>query len=415
MMRILWFSVTPSQFVPFNNGHNGGGWIASLEQLVKKNTEIKLGVAFEYPFSEFKKYQDNVTYYPINTHVSKIRRLHRFFAPLKFEDQHIIPKCIDIIKDFKPDVIHIFGSENCFGLLALHTKIPIVIHMQGSLPACYNARFPINVTFIDILLSSRYTFFRKLSEYRNLKIFKRRALREAKILRHVNYFFGRTHWDKSITRVYNSSSVYFYCSEVLREPFYGKEKWHYPDQEQIIIVSTISMPLYKGFDVILKTAQILKKECHMNFCWKIIGIQQEKFIESHYHIYAKDVSVVMLGCLSAEDVKQELLHAHFYVHPSYIDNSPNSVCEAQMLGTPVICCNVGGVSSLVDNNVSGFLVPANDPIKIADIINCYARDKMRLEQMSNQEIIIASERHSKQGIVHDLLKGYQCIRQQNCK
>ena len=48
-MRILWFSVTPSLFNPKSNSHNGGGWIASLEQIVRKEPAIDLGVAFCCP------------------------------------------------------------------------------------------------------------------------------------------------------------------------------------------------------------------------------------------------------------------------------------------------------------------------------------------------------------------------------
>ncbi len=415
-MRILWFSVTPSQFTAFNNGHNGGGWIASLEQLVLKESNVELGIAFEYPYHDFKKVKKNVTYYPIDTNISISRRISKFFNPLKFEEQYIIPKCLDIISDFKPDIIHIFGSENQFGLLTFYTNIPIIIHMQGSLPPYYNARFPISINFKDVILSKHFSISKKISEYRNLKIFRLRAQREKEILRHTKYFFGRTHWDRSVTHIFNPNSKYFYCSEVLRDIFYDNKEWIYRNQKPIVIVSTISTPLYKGLDVVLKTAKILKEECHLNFIWKVIGIQQAPFIEDHFKIRAIDVSVEMLGCLSAEEVKNELLNAHFYVHPSYIDNSPNSVCEAQMLGVPVICCNVGGVSSLIDdNNITGFLVPANDPFKMADIINTNATDKDKLQKISKQEINAAQKRHSKEQIIQDLFLGYNSILKQSNK
>ena len=48
-MRILWFSVTPSLFNPHTNKHNGGGWIASLEQI------IKLHLIFQTVVSATKK------------------------------------------------------------------------------------------------------------------------------------------------------------------------------------------------------------------------------------------------------------------------------------------------------------------------------------------------------------------------
>ncbi|NOQ32161.1 MAG: glycosyltransferase [Helicobacteraceae bacterium] len=101
-----------------------------------------------------------------------------------------------------------------------------------------------------------------------------------------------------------------------------------------------------------------------------------------------------------------LLEANFYVHPSYIDNSPNSVCEAQILGIPVICTNVGGVSSLVEDNKTGFLVPANDPIKIADIIVSTYNNESLLNEISENEISVAKKRHNPDSIKRDLIMIY---------
>lgn len=59
-----------------------------------------------------------------------------------------------------------------------------------------------------------------------------------------------------------------------------------------------------------------------------------------------------------------LLRADVYVHPSYIDNSPNSLCKAQILGVPVISCNVGGISSLIEQKKWDFF-PTNTPFELA--------------------------------------------------
>lgn len=121
-MRILWFSVTPSLFNPKSNSHNGGGWIASLEQIIRKEPTIELGVAFHFPNSVFKYECERVSYYPIP--VFQPSRLQRLFG--KENKEAMIKYCLRIIKDFKPNLIQIFGSENDFGLLCQHTSIPIV-------------------------------------------------------------------------------------------------------------------------------------------------------------------------------------------------------------------------------------------------------------------------------------------------
>ena len=43
------------------------------------------------------------------------------------------------------------------------------------------------------------------------------------------------------------------------------------------------------------------------------------------------------------------------IHPSIIDNSPNTVCEAQIAGLPVIASDVGGLRSLIEHKETGIL------------------------------------------------------------
>ena len=43
-----------------------------------------------------------------------------------------------------------------------------------------------------------------------------------------------------------------------------------------------------------------------------------------------------------------------------MDNSPNSLCEAMAVGMPVIASNIGGIPSLIDDEVNGLLFKVND-------------------------------------------------------
>jgi len=129
-MRVLWFAVTPSMYAPSRMPHNGGSWIASLEALVRVIPDLNLGIAFEHSDTCFRVVNDGIIYYPINVWQSRWQRLKRKFF-YQTEEKRIIPACLKIIEDFKPDIIHVFGSEWCFGLVIKYTDIPVVIHIQG--------------------------------------------------------------------------------------------------------------------------------------------------------------------------------------------------------------------------------------------------------------------------------------------
>lgn len=388
-MRVLWFSITPSLFKPYGNGYNGGGWIASLERIVREVTEVELGVAFNFADSTFRHDVDGVAYYPI-AHAS---------------DETF--SCI--INDFKPQVIQIFGSENEFGRICRLTDIPVVIHIQGCLPAYHNALLPVGMSPMDFLtqrgLNWRYRFIGLRSE----PAFRRNAEREIETIQSCHYFMGRTDWDKGLIGLFNPEARYFHCEEALRPSFLEKTKlwtWHEPEGKRRII-STISRPWYKGCDLILKTAKLMKRFTDIDFEWSVYGIQEMRFFESKYGIKAMDVGVRTMGTASPEELTDALTEADCYVHPSYIDNSPNSVCEAQILGVPVLATHVGGIGSLVDDGKSGLLFPANDPYMLASLLKRVLHDRDMAETLSNGARQQAVLRHDPETIRKTLIYIYK--------
>lgn len=139
-MKVLWFEVCiPQKFIA--DKAPIGGWQDSLELLVRNNKDIELGIAFEGKDDFQSKIIDGVHYFPI-------KREYTFFEKIKnlyiwdVSKNHLIPKALEIINKFNPDIIHVFGSEWCWGQVAKYTQIPVVIHMQGSIPPYLNAEYP---------------------------------------------------------------------------------------------------------------------------------------------------------------------------------------------------------------------------------------------------------------------------------
>lgn len=404
-MRVLWFSPTPSLYTSKRWGHHGGGWISALQNIVQEVDNLELGVAFEYQEESEIQVIDDVSYYPI-----KVKKSIKLKLSGKDNSDILIAKSLQIIEDFKPDIIQLFGSEKWYGLLVNYTKVPIVIHMQGSLPSHYDARYPAGMSAWNKIMSSKTTFMQKLMAFRIDQTFKKNARREEQILKANHNFMGRTHWDKSIVQFFNPNANYFVCQEALRESFINSEaKWQYKDGAKLKLISVISGPVYKGVDVVLKTARLLKEHTNLDFEWTICGLSNIDFFEDTYNIKAETVHVKPLGIIPQEELKAHLLEASLYVHPSYIENSPNSVCEAQILGLPIIATNVGGLSTLIHDKETGFLVPANDTVKLAHIIKENWNNKKSLEKISQAGIERARQRHNPDKIKEDLMSIYNTI------
>ena len=95
-------------------------------------------------------------------------------------------------------------------------------------------------------------------------------------------------------------------------------------------------------------------------------------------------NIICKGTLSDIAMKQELLQANVVLSPSVIENSPNSIGEAMMLGVPVVASNVGGVSSIISDN-EGWLYDVENieaAVNYIDEIFEYQGNEKQAEAMS---------------------------------
>lgn len=407
--RILWFSVTPSMFAPSTVSHNGGGWVASLEGIVRTLPDVELGIAFELGGCNFKYEQTGVCYYPLSC--LRPSRVARLFGKCNIEERK--EQYLRVIDDFKPDLIQIFGSENDFGIICSLTDIPVIIHMQGCLPPCHNALFPVGMNSKDFLFCGGLSLCRRWMGLRSESTFRKQAEREITTIQSCRYFLGRTEWDKALVKLFNPQACYFHSEEALRPSFFQSDKlWGMFDlkSEKVRIVSVISNPWYKGLDLILKTAELLRRFAPFRVEWNVYGVNDiVPFFERKYGIRASEVGVYPMGSVSQDVLVEALCHAHCFVAPSYIDNSPNSVCEAQLLGLPVLATNVGGVSSLVKDGETGILVPANDPYILASHIVALQADPGRARSLGHAAREQALARHNPESIGQTLLSVYKKV------
>lgn len=419
-MRILWLSIISDLFV--NNdkkgGFYGGGWIASLQKLLLENSvDIELGVVFPSSKIEGNAKLGKTTFFPIykpsKNFFQKIQ--YYYWGYKKNKENQFVQEILNIINEFKPDVIHLFGMENEFATILGKTDVPVVVHLQGLLAPCDNAFWPVGFNACSFVLPP------SIREWilRNGYIFAKKSInvrggRESDLFKKVRYCMGRTEWDFQVSQLLSPESKYFKVNEALRTEFYENSGcWKREKKEKLIIVSTISETVYKGLDLILKTAKLLKDETSIDFEWRVIGVSSEskftKFFEHSLKINSESVGVSYLGVKNPKEIVSIMKDSSVYVHPSYIDNSPNSVCEAQLLGLPIVACNVGGLSSILDYGNAGVLVPANAPYEMAYHLRQYAVDEMYCEDKRTAGLKLAKERHNPQNIVSDLMTTYRTI------
>ncbi len=418
-MNILWFTNTPSLYNSDKPTYFGGGWIESLESSLSKEKSIDLGISFFHKDPIFKRKKNNTTYYPVcrrESFFSRVKNKASNYSGSLESDNEFIPKLLDVIDDFKPDVINVFGTEGIFSGIQNYTDIPVVVHLQGLINPYLNTYFPPNTSKWSFLLNFKYLRhnLNGISPFFGHKRMRNQALREENNMKNAKFIMGRTQWDKSFSKLYAPNAKYFHVDEVLRNSFYSDEVVTQTKKvNEVEIISTISPIIYKGIDVILKSAQLLKKHTNINFSWKLIGLPEDseilKFYEKELNLNHKKLGIKCIGFKNEQELKNLILNSDLFIHPSYIDNSPNSICEAQILGLPIIACNVGGISSIISDKETGYLVPSNGIIEMVSGITKFVVNPEYFMELAEKGKIIASRRHDKSKINMEILKAYKEI------
>lgn len=394
-MRILWFPGNGALYAQ-TNPYNGGGWVSALANKLRiERPDIELGMAIPWE-TAINEFREDIHFYGI----PNVKHLF-------LNGQKKISKQVEVIKsiveDFNPDLIHVFGSEHTGGLVGTVTDIPVVLHLQGVMCYLQCGWMPYNMSWEKYVFWNPRNYLEKIAVERSVDV-------EKKIFSHCHHYMGRTDLDKRCIEFLSPGSTYHYCSEMLRPVIFNAAKiWSFHDRQTSEIVSVISNPLYKGGDLILRTASILKRLIGQDFVWRVYGVSHLQQCERLSKIKASDVNVIPMGIINADGLVECLSEADVFVHPSYIDNSPNTVCEAQLIGAPVIANNVGGLRSLIDSMNDGVLVPANDPCMMASYIKQLCSDRVFAERIGRNGRETALRRHNPDTIFSDMIHTYNDI------
>ena len=202
---------------------------------------------------------------------------------------------------------------------------------------------------------------------------------------------------------------YHFCNETLRDGFYTSPKWDIANKvDYTIFLSQASYPI-KGLHQVLKAIALLKKdfpEIKIRVAGQNItqtNSLRNKIKLNGYGAYIKKLinqlklhdQVKFTGSLTEEQMIAEYLNAHFFICPSSIENSPNSLGEAQLLGVPVIASYVGGIPDMVTLGETGLLYRFEEVEMLVEQIRHIFSDAILANYLSENGIKEATLRHDK--------------------
>ncbi len=409
-MKILWLcNVIPPVIAKQLNTETTvkEGWIdASLRRLLKdEDRDMTIGLAC--PSADIDSPLKTDRFVIEGREVCLYRFMEHTAAPWVY-DKTLEKVFGDILKDFGPDIIHIFGTEYPHTLAlvrACNKKEKILVSIQGVMSACaenYCGGLPENI--ID------QTTFRDWLKKDNIRAqqqkFMKRAEFEKETLEKVSHVTGRTEFDKKEVLKVNPGLNYHFMNETLRGEFYDAHWKSESLGEHKIFVSQADYPL-KGFHLLIEAMpEILKHfpDTHIYVAGNSItgySSLKEKIKIGTYGRYLRQLmagskvtdKVTVLGRLDALSMKNMYEKSSIYVCTSYIENSPNSLGEAMLTGTPCVVPKVGGIPSMAGDEEAEFFECGNSSKLAESIISLFSDEKktMNLSQNSKKKAQITHD------------------------
>ena len=423
-MKVLWIcnimipTIARQLGVSYSNRE---GWLSGLlERVVQEQgrNRIELGIAFpvEEAMGDFQR--------NIQLGESMSCRCYGFVENLDTPETYDVgleKRFQEILEDFAPDILHLFGTEFPHTLACVRVfgrPERTLISIQGlcsSIAEEYMADLPVKVQR-QVTLRDR---IRQDSLKQQQKKFKKRGEHEKEALGMTGHVAGRTDFDRTQTMKINPSAEYHYLNETLRGIFYHDRWKRTTCQPYSIFLSQGDYPL-KGFHYLLKALpKVLEQfpEAHVYVAGRNIieyGTWKDRMNLSYYGKYLRRLikeehltdKVTMLGRLSAEDMKAQFLKSHLFVLPSALENSPNSLGEAMLLGVPCVAADVGGVHNLLTDGGDGMLYPAGDVEALADrIIEVFTKEAI-VERFSDNARKHARVNHDAEQNYYRLIRIY---------
>jgi glycosyltransferase involved in cell wall biosynthesis len=329
----------------------------------------------------------------------------------------IVNSYLTAINDFKPDLIHVWGTESYAGLITAKkvNNLPVLLEMQGLIRAIakiFHGDLSIKEQIQCIGIKE---ILRKSNIFQQKRRYEKWATFENEIILNHKYITTSSRWMEAQVRAINPKANIFHNEIMLRNTFYTSKKWQFTGDSKIFTLAAYSSP-FKGFHIAIRAIANLKRK-YPKIQLRIAGLHQINGIRRNGYInwIRKEIknsnlesNIIWLGALNGRQIVEELIRSSVVVLPSYIESYGVAHVEAMAIGTPCVCSFNGGAAYLGEDEKTSLFFPPGDDVmcafqierilsnkELAESISKMARDRTLIrndsEQIVNRQIQIYKE------------------------
>ena len=188
---------------------------------------------------------------------------------------------------------------------------------------------------------------------------------------------------------------------------------YFPADGKVRIATTGRLVEKKGIEYGIRAVAKIA-EFNQNIEYNIIG---DGDLKEHFEKLIAQLNieriVKILGWRQQQEIIEILDNCHIFVAPSVTasdgnqDAPVNTLKEAMSMGLPVISTQHGGIPELVEDGVSGFLVPEKDADAIAEKLNYFIQHPEIWEAMGKAGRARVEEKYDMNKLNDELVEIYQ--------
>ena len=400
-MKVLWLS---NKRVTDTNIKGSGSWLISMANSISKEVEL-YNITQERNITDISQYQKD----GINEFVLPVYKKYKG-KPSNSNIQSII----SLIQKINPDIIHVWGTENYWGLLPLETfKAKLLLDIQGVLYACYDfylggLHFEDFIKYQDPIRAIYSFLFLKIQKFR----MGGRIKYEKHIIDKFNNISYQSEWVLHKIKAISSNKHFYPTSISVRNEFVeNASKWVYGDYNRIVTV--VSPQSYKGIHTTIKAFSIIKKN-RPDLRLSIIGNIKSK---TGYTIFLRALikklgltnSIDYLGALNATEMVRVFLSSNCLINSSYVESYSLVMAESMMIGLPSVVAYSGAMVELGENNESVLYYTPGDYVECASNAMRIIQDREVAFKLSLNSSKIAINRNNGQTVSLHQMNIYKSI------
>ncbi|MDD5545153.1 MAG: glycosyltransferase [Candidatus Pacebacteria bacterium] len=292
-----------------------------------------------------------------------------YFAPLKLRK---------ILKDFKPDLIHIQDPLFISNILAIEAKkmdIPVIATQHSSLDfplACLEMPDFFKKMTAKAMAAALSKFF---NNYCRVLIVPSNYIKSEAVKWGVNI---------PIEVVSNGIDLDLYAKKPI--PLSFIEEYHLEDfVSKPIVFYCGRLDKDKNLNVLIKAIPSVVKETDANFLFLGTGEKEEE-IKEKIKVYSCQDKVRFIGKILPSNEKISYFYhlSSVFVMPSAIEGQSLVTMEAMASGLPIVAADSGALPELVKDGENGYLVDPFNPESFSQAIIKILKDKKLSEIMGQK-------------------------------